>query len=191
MRDTLQPSVPKFCILLSAKSYITCLLLHTLHQDLAHAGPSVTLSVIAKTYHIVNVKQYIKGLYQSCGTCQKAYAKTQPQRMGILPLIRTTPASPFLHIGFDYARPVSLCQGYTHRPIKVKAYICLFVCMVTGAIHLELCSDLSTVAFLAAFSHFVGRRGIPESVRSDNGTTFHGANRELKEFYKFLENKQT
>ncbi len=191
VRDTLQPTTPKSYILLSTKSSIARLLLTTLHQDLSHAGPSVMLSVIAETYHIVNVKQFVKGLCRSCVTCQKAQAQTQQQRMGMLPLIRTTPAPPFHHIGLDYAGPVYLRQGSARRPVKVKAYICLFVCMVTRAIHLELCTDLSTESFMAALSRFIGRRGIPESVNSDNGTTFQGAARDLKDLYKFLDDKKT
>ncbi|XP_029157212.1 uncharacterized protein LOC114929715 [Nylanderia fulva] len=60
-----------------------------------------------------------------------------------------------------------------------KAYISIFVCMATRAIHLELVESYSTPAFLGAFSRFCSRRGLPESVYSDNGTTFVGADREL------------
>ncbi len=44
---------------------------------------------------------------------------------------------------------------------------------------------------MAALSRFIGRRGIPESVSSDNGTTFQGAARDLKDLYKFLDDKKT
>ncbi|XP_075162725.1 uncharacterized protein LOC142235353 [Haematobia irritans] len=51
------------------------------------------------------------------------------------------------------------------------------------AIHLEATTDLSTSAFLAAFSRFVSRRGCPLHLHSDNGTTFVGASKTLsKEF---------
>ena len=32
----------------------------------------------------------------------------------------------------------------------IKTYICLFVCLVVKAVHLELVSDLTTEAFVAA-----------------------------------------
>lgn len=41
--------------------------------------------------------------------------------------------------------------------------------------------DLSTEAFLHVFKRFVGRRGTPSHIFSDNATNFVGANRELKE----------
>ncbi|XP_076660019.1 uncharacterized protein LOC143363291 [Halictus rubicundus] len=52
------------------------------------------------------------------------------------------------------------------------------------AIHLEVVSDYSSAAFLAAYHRFVSRRGIPRSMASDNGTTFQGANRELTAAYR-------
>ncbi|XP_037820796.1 uncharacterized protein LOC119609875 [Lucilia sericata] len=43
------------------------------------------------------------------------------------------------------------------------------------AIHLEVTSEISTPAFLAAFSRFFSRRGTPKALYSDNGTAFVGA----------------
>ncbi|XP_029164550.1 uncharacterized protein LOC114935819 [Nylanderia fulva] len=60
-----------------------------------------------------------------------------------------------------------------------KAYIAIFVCMATRAVHLELVEGYATPAFLGAYSRFVARRGLPTAVYSDNGTTFVGADREL------------
>lgn len=44
---------------------------------------------------------------------------------------------------------------------------------------MELVSDYSSVTFLAAYQRFVSRRGLPASMYSDSGTTFHEADREL------------
>lgn len=45
-------------------------------------------------------------------------------------------------------------------------------------------SELTTVAFLAAFDRFIGRRGLPSNVYSDNGRNFIGADRELRRLMK-------
>lgn len=68
----------------------------------------------------------------------------------------------------------------------VKAYIALFVCMTTKALHLELVTSLSTESFLAALHRFVGRRGNVSEMRSDQGTNFVGEDHQLKEFYDML-----
>ncbi len=72
----------------------------------------------------------------------------------------------------------------------MKAHVCLFICFSTRAIHLELVSDLSTEAFLAAFRRFAARRGCPEEVHSDNGSNYIGANHELEHMYNLLTKEQ-
>jgi len=54
------------------------------------------------------------------------------------------------------------------------------MCLATKAIHLEVVEDYTTAGFLAAFRMFVSRRGLPAHMYSDNGTNFHGADRELQ-----------
>ncbi|CAK1595921.1 unnamed protein product [Parnassius mnemosyne] len=101
--------------------------------------------------------------------------------MGSLPAVRCTPARPFLHSGVDYAGPINIRTSKGRGYHAYKGYICVFVCMVTRAIHLEAVSDLSTQGFLAAFRRFVSRRGHCSQIWSDNGTNFVGAARELND----------
>ena len=53
-----------------------------------------------------------------------------------------------------------------------KAYILLFACSLTRAIHLELLSDQSTEEFIKSLKRFIARRGRPQKVYSDNGKSF-------------------
>ena len=72
-------------------------------------------------------------------------------------------------------------QGYTCARTLVKTYIGVFTCMATKAVHLEVVRDLSSDCFLAALHCFVAHRGCPETLTTDNGTNFIGAQRELKD----------
>ncbi|XP_022186998.2 uncharacterized protein LOC120355120 [Nilaparvata lugens] len=63
--------------------------------------------------------------------------------------------------------------------------------MVTKAVHVEVVSELTTKAFIAALIRFSSRRGIPHSIFSDNATTFVGANNELQDLHQFFESSKT
>lgn len=99
--------------------------------------------------------------------------------MGDLPKVRVTPARAFLSIGIDYGGPVTL-KIHNMRSIRhIKAYICIFTCMVTKAVHIKVVTDLTTEAFLAALTRFVSRRGLCTDLYSDCGTNFVGAKNAL------------
>lgn len=72
-----------------------------------------------------------------------------------------------------------------HYQIRGKrptnAYLCVFVCFATKAIHLEVASDLSTAAFMGCLKRFIGHRGRPAKIYCDNATNFVGAKSEMKE----------
>jgi len=108
--------------------------------------------------------------------------------MAALPTDRVEFTLPFTVVGIDFAGPFEITASHVRKAVYVKGYVCVFVCFCTKAIHLELCSDLSTEKFYAAFTRFVGRRGLPRKVYSDNGRNFVGANRKLqREFNSFMQ----
>ena len=97
----------------------------------------------------------------------------------------------FDHIGLDYAGPFTIKYGSTRKPTLVKAYVCVFVSLTVKAVHLELVSDLTANAFIAALRRFIARRGKPSLIWSDHGTNFVGAVRELKRFIEYFQNQKT
>lgn len=70
--------------------------------------------------------------------------------MGQLPLGRVTPSHTFLHSGVDYAGPFCLKTWKGKNARTYKGYLVLFVCFSTSAVHLELVTDYTTDAFIAA-----------------------------------------
>ncbi|XP_071577540.1 uncharacterized protein [Temnothorax nylanderi] len=106
--------------------------------------------------------------------------------MGDLPTDRVTPMRPFFICGVDFAGPITTLLNKGRGRKTIKSYIALFICFATKVIHLEAVSDLSTAAFLAALKRFIGRRGCPQKIYSDNATNFKGAQREINEIYSFV-----
>ncbi|XP_051162145.1 uncharacterized protein LOC127282105 [Leptopilina boulardi] len=109
--------------------------------------------------------------------------------MANLPTARVTPERPFYTSGVDYAGPFYLVEKSRSRS-QTKAYICIFVCFVTKAVHIELAQNLSTDAFFNCLRRFVSRRGLCKYLYSDNGTNFVGAKNELKELKSLLSNSK-
>ncbi|XP_075150551.1 uncharacterized protein LOC142224655 [Haematobia irritans] len=109
--------------------------------------------------------------------------------MAALPTERSSFSLPFSYTGIDFAGPFSIKTASTRQAPYQKGYVCIFVCFSTKAVHLELCSSLSSASFLAAFARFVGRRGLPMKIMSDNGTNFVGTERSLRyEISQFIKN---
>ena len=62
-----------------------------------------------------------------------------------------------------------------------KRWCCLFTCLTMRAVHIEVVPKLDTNSCLNAIMIFIARRGKPNTVISDDGTNFVGAEREFAE----------
>ena len=102
-----------------------------------------------------------------------------PQAPGTLPGFRVKRSSPFANTWVDFARPLYIKEVKGMR----KAYIALFTCSVTRAIHLELIGDLSAPTFIQALRRVSSRRGMPSLVISNNAKTFKATAKWLKKLY--------
>ena len=67
--------------------------------------------------------------------------------------------------------------------VSTKHYGCIFVCMASRAIHLELAQLLETDDFIMVLRRFLNIWNVTQ-LRSDNGSNFVGAERELHEALK-------
>lgn len=177
----------KHQVLLPSKHPLTRLIIQDYHTRNLHAGVQTTLSFVRQVYWPINGKSEVKSILRKCIACFKARPLSINQQMGELPQNRITPCRIFSRCGVDYAGPVYIKDGKTRNRKIIKAYICVFICMTSKAIHLELVSELSTEMFLNALKRFVARRGLCTHIYSDNATNFTGANNELLEVNKILE----
>lgn len=157
----------KHPLLLPQRSSFTNHVIAHAHQTVLHGGTQLTLSHLRHTYWILGGRTRVRLYINRCITCLRQRATTATQIMGDLPSSRVRPSRPFLHSGVDYAGPIAVrtTKGRGHR--SYKGYIALFVCFSTKAVHLEVVSDYTTEAFIAAYIRFTGRRGICATLSSD------------------------
>ena len=178
------PYDSKHQLILPPAHHITELIVMNEHLRLLHAGPQLLSASLREQYWIPRMKQIIRPVLHRCLPCFKLNAAASQQLMGQLPLARVTVARPFINAGIDYVGPFEIKSGNTRSKTTTKCYVALFICMATKAIHLELVSNLTSEAFIAALKRFIARRGLIDHLYSDNGSNFVGANRELKAFFK-------
>ena len=90
---------------------------------------------------------------------------------------------PFTVTGVDFTGALYVRD---HAGNETKAYICLFTCASTRAIHLELVPDLSEYSFMLAFRRFCCRQSVPKKMISDNGTTFQAASKTIRKLFQSI-----
>ena len=173
-------------VILDGKDVLSINYFQHMHLALCHCGPTLLLCATGNRFHVVGARRLSRTVCSQCITCRRAAPRFQQQQMGSLPAPRVTPAKAFTHTGMDFAGPFTLKLGRVRKPVKVEAYLCIFVCLTFKAVHIEVVSSQTTEAFLAAFRRFVSRRNCPQHVYSDNGSNFVGASRQLTQLYNLL-----
>lgn len=171
-------------------SYLASLLVEREHRRLLHAGPKLVLSSLSQKLYLVSGIREVKKVVHRCIRCHRVKATVVKQLMGSLPKERITADRPFQTVGVDYCGPFNIKVARIRKPIVMKAYVALYVCFITKAIHVELVSDMTTEAFLASLKRFIARRGLPSTIFSDNAKNFRGANNTLKGLYDLFNSKK-
>ena len=190
IQSSIVPFSEKHPIILHSQCHLAYLIVVDCHLKYLHAPPSVMLPSIRQKYWIIGGKKLIKSVYRKCVPCIKELAKPKPQIMGNLPSYRVQAFRPFLHTGVDYGGPFTIRLSKGRGKVCTKAYLALFVCFSTRAVHLEAVSDLTSEAFIACLGRFISRRGVPNTIFSDNGRNFYAASKHLSEMYSMLNNEE-
>jgi hypothetical protein len=176
------PHDKKYPIVLP-KGHVTRLILENTHRDQLHAGPTATLAAVREKFWPLDGRSEIRKVVHRCIPCFRTKPHDNNPIMGNLPSHRVKASRPFTNCGVDFGGPIFLKIGGIRSKKTTKAYICLFVCFSTKAIHLELVSDLTAANFLNGLKRFIARRGMVANIYSDNATNFVGAQRDLRDVF--------
>ena len=173
----------KFPLLLPNKSKLAELLISATHEWTHHSGTQDVLTAIRQYCWIPKGRQLVKTIIKRCTLCRRFDAKPlNNPGPPVLPVERVINSRPFENTGVDYTGAI-LIKGILPNELT-KVYICLFTCMVTRNVHLEVASDLSATTFLNIFRKFVANCSLPQIIVSDHGTN-------LSATAKFLETIMT
>ena len=167
---------------------LTELIIRDVHTRNAHVGSNHVLSLLRRKYYVLKAYSSVKSVLSDCVECKKHHGKPAEQQMAHLPKERVDASEkpPFTFVGVDYFGPMEV----KYRRGTVKRYACLFTCLVTRAVHIEVTHSLSSDSFLMALHRFIARRGKPQKLFSDNGTNFVAADRELAQEIRAINGKK-
>ncbi|GBM42374.1 hypothetical protein AVEN_130257-1 [Araneus ventricosus] len=165
----------KHPMLLPSRHIVTRLLIRSFHERHFRTGPLLVLFLLRQKYWFVNARSIVRQEIHKCTVCKRLKSQPCQQAMGNLPSDKITPSRPFLKVGMDFAGPFLTKPNPPRRKVRLKSYICVVVCMCTKAVHLEVVSDLSSRALLAALRCFISRRlsGNIWPANSSGGISFH------------------
>lgn len=164
-------------IILPSGHHVTTLIIRYNHETKGHVGIQHVLAAIRENYWILKGHSAVKKVIKGCIMCKRQHAPLCTQQMAPLLEEQMTPdKAPFSFVGIDYFGPLIVKAGRKH----LKRYGCLFTCLTTRAVHLEVAQSLTANSFIAAFQRFSSRRGVPEKIYSDNGTNLVKGDSELR-----------
>lgn len=170
-------------IILPAKHHVTTLIVRKLHEDVRHQGRHITEGHIRSSgFWIVGGKRLISSVLHKCVTCRKLRKKPEHQKMSDLPEDRLIPGQPpFSSVGVDIFGPWNIITRRTRGgAANSKRWAALFTCLTTRAVHIEVVEEMTSSSFINALRRFIAIRGPVQVLRSDRGTNFIGAAKELK-----------
>lgn len=172
------PDDTKHPVILAKDQHISTLILRHIHEQNGHCGRNHLLSILCRQYWITRANAAARNILSSCVACRRYRGKLGEQKMADLPKERLqTDLPPFTNVGIDYFGPFEVKRGRS----LIKRYGVIFTCMASRAVHLEMAYSLDTSSCINAIRRFISRRGQVSHIKSDNGTNFIGAERELRE----------
>ncbi|GFT95743.1 integrase catalytic domain-containing protein [Trichonephila clavipes] len=180
------PYSQKHPAILAKNSKLTKIYFITLHKKLFHVGPQGLLNAVRLRFWDVGGRNLATKTVHTCVVCFKCKTIPSSQIMGSLPYERVNMPPPFSITGLDLGGPYFVTYKHQRKGILNKIYVCVCICFVTRAIHLEILSDLTSDAIIATLKRFMSRRGKCSKIFTYNATNFVGANSQLKAFYKTL-----
>ena len=163
-------------------SFLAEQLIFQAHKNTFHGGVVLTMTKVRSNYWIPTLRKLTKSLVRTCYGCKRFNSLPYPAvKPGPLPNDRTEQAIPFQVIGKNFAGPIYY-RSKTKK--ESKAYILIFSCSMSNAVHLELISNTTTKEFIKCLKRLVARRGKSSTIYSDNAKSFQAAAKWLKQIIK-------
>lgn len=146
-------------------------------------GSQTVQNLIQQNFWIISAQSVCRKRIHQCIPRFWARPRAPQPLMSNLSRVRLEQVKLFNRSGIDLAGHFTVKIARLRNLRVTKAYLCIFVCMSTTAVYIELASDLLTPTFIAALDRFLSHRGHCSALYSDCGTDFVDAYRYLRKMY--------
>ncbi|KAM4591910.1 uncharacterized protein PAE49_019480 [Odontesthes bonariensis] len=172
----------KHPLIIPGRSHVGALLINYYHERVKHQGRVFTEGAIRSDgIWMIGAKRCIARHLHKCVMCNKLRGKVAEQKMADLPSDRLSTEPPFSNVGIDVFGPWSISTRRTRGgAANSKRWAVIFTCLSVRAVHIEVIEAMDTSSFINALRRFFAIRGPVKLIRSDCGTNFKGACKELK-----------
>ena len=127
------------------------LIIQEAHENVYHSGIGLT-STVRQRFWILRGRESVKRVLRDCTTCKRFQGKPfKPATATELPEFRVDQGPPFVNTGLDFAGPLMVKLGDQLQ----KAYVCLYTCPASRAVHLELTGGLDVPSFCDVSEDFL------------------------------------
>ena len=168
-------------LLLPRQHRYTDLVIEKYHRSQLHTGTAQILASLRQRFWIPHGRSVVKKVLGQCTICRRY--EGGPYKMPLMPPFpseQVTEAVPFTLTGIDYCGPLFIKS----KPEVSKVWICLFTCLVTRAVHLELIHSMTTEDFLLGLRRFLASHGKPCEIISDNAGQFKLASETVRKLWE-------
>lgn len=171
-------SCHKDVIVLPQGHHITLLIVKNAHELYQHVSHETVVNNLKGQYYIPKLRVVYRKMRSRCQRCKNEAASPKIPKMAPLPRARLGVFErPFTYTGIDYFGPITVTVGRRSE----KRWGVIFTCRTTRAIHLEVAHSLDTSSCVMCLRNFIGRRGYPSQIYTDNGTNFKATEKALRE----------
>ena len=128
-------------IIFPRKHSATSLIIRHTHKMIGHLGREHVIAKVRERFWIPQIRVLLRSVLSRCITCKRLNAKPMNQQMAPLPTSRMMAYKPpFSYTGMDLFDPFYVKHGWG----TAKRWCCLFTCLNTRGVHLELVNSMET-----------------------------------------------
>ena len=159
-------------------SYSLVMDIHWNHSTAQHSGVETTHRFVLQKAYIIEGRNLVKQVRDSCQRCRYLMKRTVDISMGPVPPCNITIAPAFYYSQIDLSGPYLAYQPQNKRK-TIKIWLVVFCCCSTSAVPIKTMDDYSATSFMMAFTRFACDRGFPKKLLCDEGSQLVKACKEM------------